>query len=136
MSAFIATPESNLLSALAHCYFFLALAYNVSSQVSLDVTGRKLTPTDPVFGIVFIAVVYFLFLLKPYLPTYPFIVLGTVFLASILRFGIIKHLLNFSPDTYYSRFSWFLAILINLFGCIVLFLVFFMTSEYPLPVEK
>lgn len=120
--------KSNLLPVLAHSYFLLALAYNIASQVSFDITGRKLTPTDPGFGIVFISLVYLLFLLKPYLPTYPFVVLGIVLLVSILRFGIIKHLLSFSPDTYYSRFSWFLAISINLFGCIVLFLAFFFTG--------
>lgn len=44
--------KSNLLPVLAHCYFLLALAYNVASQVLLDITGRKLTPTDPGFSIV------------------------------------------------------------------------------------
>ena len=43
-----------------------------------------------------------------------------VLLAMIVRFGIIQHMLNYSPHTYHSRLSWLLAILINVFGCIVL----------------
>lgn len=111
---------SNHLSVLAHCYFLAALAYNVASQVLNDMAGRKLAPTDPVFGILFISLVYLVYLLKPYLPLYPFTLLILVLLAMILRFGVIQHLLNYSPHTYHSRLSWSLAILINVFGCIVL----------------
>ncbi len=111
---------SNHLSVLVHCYFLAALAYNVASQVLHDMAGRKLAPTDPVFGILFISLVYLVYLLKPYLPLYPFTLLILVFLAMILRFGVIQHLLNYSPHTYHSRLSWSLAILINVFGCIVL----------------
>lgn len=111
---------STQLSILAHCYFLAALAYNVASQAVHDMTGRKLAPTDPVIGVLFISMVYLVYLLKPYLPTYPFTVMACVLLVLILRFGIIGHLLNFSADSYYSRFSWLLAISINLFGCIVL----------------
>ena len=49
---------SNHLSLLVHCYFLAALAYNVASQALHDMTGRKLAPTDPVFGILFISLVY------------------------------------------------------------------------------
>ena len=108
------------LSVLAHCYFLAALAYNAASQVLHDMTGRKLAPTDPVIGILFISMVYLVYLLKPHLPTYPYTALACILLALILRFGIIQHLLNFSADSYHSRFSWLLAISINTFGCIVL----------------
>lgn len=111
---------SSLLSIMAHCYFLAALAYNVASQALLDVTGRKLAPTDPVTGILFISVVYLVYLLKSYLPTYPLAVLTCVLVALILRFGVIQHLLNFSADAYYSYWSWLLAMSINIFGCAVL----------------
>ena len=111
---------SNHLSLLVHCYFLAALAYNVASQALHDMTGRKLAPTDPVIGILFISLVYLVYLLKPYLPLYPFSLLMFVLLAMIVRFGVIQHLLNYSPHTYHSRFSWLLAVLINVFGCIVL----------------
>ena len=110
---------SSLLSMMAHSYFLAALAYNVASQVLLDVAGKKLAPTDPVTGILFISVVYLLYLLKSYLPTYPLVALTCVLVALILRFGVIQHLLNFSPDTYHSQCSWLLAISINIFGCVV-----------------
>ena len=111
---------SSLLSIMAHCYFMASLAYNVASQALLDITGRKLVPTDPVTGVLFISLVYLVYLLKPYLPIYPFTVLAIVLLATIARFGVLQHLLNFSADTYHSRLSWLLAISINVFGCIVL----------------
>jgi len=112
--------NTDILPILAHVYFVLALLYNVVSQGFADIIKRKLAPTDPSFGILFVSVVYVIYLLKPYLPLFSYVLMLGIFIASILRFGVVKHLLNYSAQDYFGRTSWFLAIAINVFGISVL----------------
>ena len=112
--------RGNILPLLGHVYFILALFYNVVSQVFNDALKKKLAPTDPSFGILFVSVVYAIYLIGPYIPWFSYLVMMLIFIASILRFGVIKHLMNWSEQDYYARWSWFLAIAINVFGVVIL----------------
>lgn len=114
-----------MIDVLVMTYFALALGYNIVSQLLLDAGGKKLAPTDPAFGLLFVGSIYLLVLIKPFAPSAPVMLLSGVWLAAVLRFGVIKHILNYSPEEYLSRLSWAAAFSINIFGILVLSYVFF-----------
>ena len=108
------------LNLLVHTYFVMAIAYNIFSQVWLDVGGRKFAPTDPGNGLLVVSLVYLIFMLEGVILPLPFLFLLLVWMLAILRFGVLQHLFNYDEDSYLSRVTWSAAILINLFGLLCL----------------
>lgn len=108
------------LELSCHLYFFIAVMYNVLSQVWKEATGRTFASTDPVDGIMMVALVYLIYLLRAALPEFAWFFLMIVFTLTIARFGIVHHLLNYSQGDYLSRATWLSAIGINIFGVTVL----------------
>ena len=108
------------LELSCHLYFFMAIAYNVFSQVWKDVAGRTFATTDPVNGVLMITLLYVIYLLRAMLPEPAWYFLMLVFILTITRFGIVHHLSNYSQESYLSRTTWLSAIVINIFGVGVL----------------
>lgn len=110
----------NNVTLFVHIYFVMAIAYNIFSQMCLDLTGRKLAPTDPANGILVVSLVYVVFLLRDQVPLPAFIFLAIIWILVIARFGIFQHLVSYALDSYRSRAAWVAAIAINLFGVLVM----------------
>lgn len=105
-----------LLNDAVNCYFILAVGYNLLSIVINDMKGRMLTPTDPVFGILMLALLYLIYAAEPVLGGIARTALITVFLLLVLRFGIYRHLAGYDEEQYFSRGAWGVAIAINVYG--------------------
>lgn len=105
-----------LLNDAVNCYFILAIGYNLLSLVINDIKGRMLTPTDPVFGILMLALLYLVFAGEAVLGGVARTALIAVFLLLILRFGIYRHLAGYDEEQYFSRGAWVVAIAINVYG--------------------
>ena len=108
------------ISFAIHFYFIVAILYNVASQLCLDIFKKKFAPTEPISGVLIISVFYLLYLMEELLPFSVRIFLMVIYLLAVIRFGIFYHLLNFTKDAYFSRQTWILAIIINIFGVLVL----------------
>ncbi len=102
--------------SIATIYFYIAILYNVLSQISLDLLKRKFAPTEPMNGLLTVSVVFIIFLLKDTLPLSAHLILLSVFTLFIARFGVVHHIFNFDSQAYLSRFTWASAFLINIFG--------------------
>ena len=107
------------ITPLVHIYFVLAILYNVFSQISADLVGRKFAPTDPVYGFQVVSLIYLIFLVRKIVPLWAFVFLFSVSTLSILRFGVGNHLRAYTADSYLSRVTWVAAIGINAFGVLV-----------------
>lgn len=102
-------------------YIFLAIGYNVASQLMSDCRGRALAPTDPTTGVLIMVALYLWFRVGPSLSLTLFGFVAVVFIYLVCRFGIYRHIVNYSKEEYSSRLSWGSAISINIFGvCILL----------------
>lgn len=108
------------LETLAYIYFALAIGYNLLSIGFKELTGNALAPTDPTNAIVMMSVLFLIYSATPILDPIARTLLMIVFLLLILRYGIIGHVMSYSNDAYYSRLSWYSAIIINIFGILVL----------------
>ncbi len=108
--------ETNIIDVAVNAYFILAIGYNVLSVVMNDVTGRSLSPTDPVSGIMFMTLLYLVYVGEALLGDGARTALLILFLLLISRFGIYRHLVGYDEKHYHSRSAWALAIAINLFG--------------------
>ncbi len=108
------------LELSCHIYFFIAVTYNILSQLWKEVTGKTFATTDPVTGITMVALIYVIYLLRAVIPEFSWYFLMTVFILTVARFGIVHHLLNYSQESYLSKLTWLSAISINIFGVIVL----------------
>lgn len=115
----------DLLNSLAGCYFILAISYNILSFIMNDATGRPLTSNKPLPAIMMMALLYLIYVSEAALGTSAWMFLMVVFLLLILRLGIYSHLAGYNEDRYFSRSAWAAAILINLYGVIVLSLSLF-----------
>ena len=115
----------DLLNNLAGCYFVLAISYNILSFIMNDAVGRPLTSNKPLPAIVMMALLYLIYVSEAALGTGPWTFLMVVFLLLILRLGIYSHLAGYDEDRYFSRSAWAAAILINVYGVIVLSLSLF-----------
>ena len=107
------------LIPLIHGYFVAAVLYNVFSQISDEVTGRKWAPTDPSYGFQVVSLVYVIFLIRDLIPEPAFLFLFGLWSLSILRFGVGNHVKAYTKDGYFHRLTWGLAIAINAFGVCV-----------------
>lgn len=107
------------LIALIHGYFVAAVLYNVFSQISDEVTGRKWAPTDPSYGFQVVSLVYVIFLIRDLIPESAFLFLFALWTLSILRFGVGNHVKAYTKEGYFHRLTWVLAIAINAFGVCV-----------------
>lgn len=114
--------NEGVLTNAIHGYFLVAIAYNVMSQIWLDWKGRGFAPTDPNIGILFVGVVYLFFLCHVLIPVPSFIAVMAVFIALIIRFGIVRHWVLERSDAYWSPTTRTLAVAINLFGVVALLL--------------
>lgn len=111
------------LTLLFSIYIVLAVGYNIMSVVLNEVTGRSAAPTEPMMGFVTITALYLTFATGPLISTFLYLFLLTTFTLSILRFGVLRHMFGYDKSTYYSRFTWAAAFLINSFGVITLGLI-------------
>ncbi|WP_138380410.1 hypothetical protein [Luteithermobacter gelatinilyticus] len=114
-----------LLEQSVNLYFILAIGYNVLSLILNDLRGRTLAPTEPVQAIVMMTVLYVVYTAQEGLGEMAWGVLIIVFLLLILRFGIYRHAVGYNDQDYASRTAWAAAIVINIFGVIVLSLTLF-----------
>lgn len=113
------------LTMLVHGYFAVAILYNVFSQISDDLVGRKFAPTDPSYGFMVVSLVYVIFLVRDAIPAWSFLFLFTLWTLSILRFGVGNHLGAYSSKSYLHRLTWASAIGINVYGvCVFTALIF------------
>lgn len=101
-------------------YIFIAIGYNLFSQVLLDLRGKALAPTDPTTGVLIMTALYLWFRLAPELSIPLFVFVALVFIYLVCRFGIYRHVVGFKESEYSSRLSWGSAILINICGVVVL----------------
>lgn len=108
-----------MLIQLAYAYFILAIGYNVLSQVSVDLIGKKFAPTEPPHGFQVMSLVLVIFALRDLIPVWVFLPLFSLWTLNILRFGIGNHVPGYKPDAYLNWFTWFSAITINIFGTLV-----------------
>lgn len=102
-------------------YCFLGMLFNVVSWGILSETGKPLTPTLPLSGMMVMAV-YGLFLLSGQFGKINLYRVLMLMAILILGYGgIINHfkLLNQSPELYHSLWGGVIAILINAFGLIL-----------------
>jgi hypothetical protein len=109
-----------VLILLAYTYFVLAIGFNVLSQVSVNLIGKKFTPTEPLHGLQVMSLVLVIFALRDLIPAWVFLPLFALWTLNIFRFGIGNHLPGYKSDTYLNWFTWLSAIAINVFGTVVL----------------
>ena len=114
--------EIELLKNAVNAYFVLAIGYNLLSLVWMDWRGRPLAPTQPLQATVIMVLLYVVYAAKEVLGSTAWVLLISIFLFFILRFGIYQHLVSYSPDDYASRAAWAVAIIINVYGILALFL--------------
>ena len=117
--------NTDLLNNLVGCYFVLAISYNILSFVMNDAMGRSLTSNKPLPAIVMMSLLYLIYVSEAALGTGAWTFLMVVFLLLILRLGIYTHLAGYNEDQYFSRSAWAAALLINVYGVIVLSLSLF-----------
>lgn len=108
------------LTELFSAYIVLAIGYNVMSVVLDDLTDRRAAVTDPMMGLLLITALYLTYATGPTISNGLYLFVMTVFTLFILRFGILRHVLGYDEDVYYSRVTWAAAFLINIFGVAVL----------------
>lgn len=114
------------LELLIHGYFIIAILYNVFSQLSNDLIGKKFAPTDPSYGFLVVSLVYVIFLTRNQIPQFSFLFLFGLWTLSILRFGVGNHLRAYSKENYLHHLTWVAAIAINAYGvlCFLAFIAF------------
>ena len=112
--------NAQMVEDAAALYFILAIGYNVASLVSRDMNRAPLAPTDPVQAIVMMSLLYVVYATEEVLGSVAWTALIAVFLMLIVRFGIYRHLVGYSPAAYASRTAWVAAIGINVYGVCVL----------------
>lgn len=110
---------SHLIS-LVYLYFAAAIGYNIASILCKDFMGKALAPTDPSAAVSLLSALILVYFGEASLAPTLRALLMLCFIFLILRFGIVRHYLNFSHEQYLSRTSWFLAIAINVYGVGVL----------------
>lgn len=109
-------------NAAVNAYFVMAVGYNILSLAWMDWQGRPLAPTQPVQAIVTMVLLYVVYAAKEVLGSTAWTLLIGIFLLLILRFGIYQHLANYSPNEYAGRAAWAIAIALNVYGVLALFL--------------
>ena len=114
--------DTDFFNAAVNAYFAMAVGYNILSLVWKDWKDSQLSPTQPIQAIVTMVLLYVVYAAKEVLGGTAWTLLIGVFLLLILRFGIYQHLANYSPDDYASRAAWAIAIAVNAYGVLVLFL--------------
>lgn len=108
--------QQSLLNDLMGWYITLAVAYNLISLLWKEFTGKGFAPTDPVNGIVIMVTLYCAFILHESMSAIAAFTVLASFTILIGRFGIIRHATGYSDEDYLSRWTWCLAIGINVFG--------------------
>lgn len=112
--------NASLLPNLFAAYCVLAVGYNLGSIFLESRRGKAAAPTDPQFGILFVAALYLVYTAGAQNPGW----LNLFFLASLtvvtIRSGIIRHIFGYDASQYYSRFTWAAAFSINIFGAAVI----------------
>ena len=108
----------NTLLSLQLSYSILGILFNIVSWSLLLSSGKSLTPTDPLLGII-VMLVYAGFLLAGKMKR--IVLYRILMLVALIVFGysgILKHVLvlNKSPELYYTLGVGIIAICINLFG--------------------
>lgn len=114
--------DGQLVNIAVNAYFVMAVGYNLLSLAWIDWRRRPLAPTDPVQGIVIMALLYLIHSAKTTLGATAWTLLTGVFLLLILRFGIYRHWGNYNTEDYASKTAWITAIAINVYGVLVLLL--------------
>lgn len=102
-------------------YFLLGIAFNVASLVLTSMGKPALAPTQPVMGMVSMAV-YALFLIPGYLRKIVlYRILMGVAIVVIGYGGVVTHIINIftQPQLYSSFVAWAGAVGINLFGLVL-----------------
>ena len=108
--------DTAVLNNLMAWYIIAAVVYNLLSLLSKEIGGRTFTPTDPVNGIITEAAFYSMFLLRDLMPPVAAVVVLGAFAVVIGWFGVIRHAMGYSGESYKSRTTWALAIAINSYG--------------------
>ena len=101
-------------------YLLLAVGYNLCSLLLQDWRGRTLAPTEPVSAINMMVLLYLVHATQHLLGLIPWSLLITLYTLLIARFGIWRHLVGYSKESYHSRTAWTVAIVINLLGVLTL----------------
>ena len=116
--------DTQALDAAVAWYFALAIGYNVVSLALREMTRRPLAPTEPIQGILIMALLYVIYASESALDSVAWTALIAVLLVVIAWFGVYRHVIAYRPDRYATRMSWAAAIGINVYGVGVLSLVF------------
>lgn len=121
----------SLLLSLQLGYMFLGMLYNIVSIILLNTTGRTLSSTSPVIGIITMFA-YGVLLLSGCLNDKMLyrLLMGTAMV--VLGYsGVFLHLNNYSsPNLYYSNAAWLFAVLINVYGALLNFIA--VSGKYKL----
>ncbi len=101
-------------------YLLLGLGYNVMSLMMKRRSGRPLSFTNPVTGIL-VMLLFGLFLIPGFLSSYQaYRILMGISAIALGYSGVIVHLRNYRKlNLYDSTTAWILAVLINLFGVVL-----------------
>lgn len=112
-----------MIEQLFFIYIAVAIAYNLASLAFKEITGKQLSPSEPLPSITLLATLYLVFVSNDAhtgMPDYARSFLLVIFALIIFRFGILKHLINYEPGSYFSIESRISAAMINIFGVLLL----------------
>lgn len=112
----------SMIDYLFFTYIVIAITYNVISIGCNDLTSKQLSPSEPVPSITMLVALYLVYSAPELSDAHNFVrsFLLFVFLIIILRFGIVRHLINYKLEQYFSHTSRISAAVINIFGVLLL----------------
>lgn len=107
-----------MLEQLFFSYIVVAVTYNLLSMAFKECTTKQLSPSEPLPSITMLTALYLVFASNEIagIPDYARSFLLVAFALIIIRYGILRHLINYEPNLYFSVSSRISAAMINIFG--------------------